>query len=136
MEYRKKADLKVECIVSEEDFEFFGICLDDLLERTKAGMNFIRRTKELCAMTQKVQWTNVAYTLNIGMLADGRLSLEFSECIEDYVKSLRNSMIAADERTKESLLEFITTLEESDEESARKLVANFEKNIKKLTVNK
>ena len=87
-------------------------------------------------MTQKVQWTNVAYTLNIGMLADGRLSLEFSECIEDYVKSLRNSMIAADERTKESLLEFITTLESSDEESARKLVANFEKNIKKLTVNK
>lgn len=130
MEYRKKGDLKVECIVSEEDFEFFGIGLEDLLDRTEAGMSFIRRTKELCAMTQKVNWTNIAYTLNIGMMPDGKLSLEFSECIADYIKSLKNSLIVADDKTKEPLMEFITTLENVDEENARKLVARFERNVR------
>ncbi len=37
MQYYKKADLKVECIASQEDFDFFGIMLDDIFERTEAG---------------------------------------------------------------------------------------------------
>ena len=35
MEYRKKAALKVECIASKEDFEFFGMTLEDVLDRTE-----------------------------------------------------------------------------------------------------
>lgn len=130
MEYVKIADLKVECIVSEDDFDFFGITLDDILERTDAGMSFLKKAKELCAMTQKVTWTNVAYTLRIALLPDGRVSLEFSECIDDYAASLKNSMDLADEETKQPLKEFIEALESSDEESARKLVERFEKNTR------
>lgn len=130
MEYHKKADLKVECIATREDFDFFGITLDDILDRTEAGMYFLKKAKELCAMTQKVTWTNVAYTLNITLLADDNVSLEFSECIADYVVSLKHSLAMADEETRGPLEEFITALEEAGEEEGRKLVAHFEKNIK------
>ncbi len=130
MEYRRKAALKVECIASKEDFDFFGIALEDVLDRTEAGMYFLKKAKELCAMTQKVAWTNVAYTLNITMLADGRVSFEFSECIEDYIVSLRHSLVMADEETRGPLEEFIQALEDADEDEARKLVSHFERNIK------
>lgn len=133
MEYHKKADLKVECIASNEDLEFFGVSLDDVLERTEAGMHFLRRVKELCGQTQKVEWTNTAYTLNITMLPDERISFEFSECIEDYVISLKHSMAMADEQTLGPLREFIEALENADENEARSLVAHFEKNTREIS---
>lgn len=133
MEYHKKADLKVECIVSKEDFEFFGVSFDDVLDRTEAGMFFLRRVKELCGQTQKVDWTHTAYTLNITMLADERVSFEFSECIEDYIVSLKHSMAMADEQTLGPLKEFIEALEHADEDEARKLVAHFEKNTREIS---
>lgn len=133
MEYHKKADLKVECIASNEDLEFFGVSLDDVLERTEAGMHFLRRVKELCGQTQKVEWTNTAYTLNITMLPDERVSFEFSECIEDYVISLKHSMAMADEQTLGPLREFIEALENADENEARSLVAHFEKNTREMS---
>ncbi len=133
MEYHKKADLKVECIASNEDLEFFGVSLDDVLERTDAGMHFLRRVKELCGQTQKVEWTNTAYTLNITMLPDERVSFEFSECIEDYVISLKHSMAMADEQTLGPLREFIEALENADENEARSLVAHFEKNTREIS---
>lgn len=132
MVYNKKGDLKVECIVSQEDFAFLGATLDDVLDRTETGVHFLRKLKELCAMTQKVTWTNIAYTLNITMLAKGNVSFEFSECIADYVKSLKNTLVMADEETKQPLEEFIATLEHSDEESGRRLVAHFEQSIKSV----
>ena len=112
MEYRRKAALKVECIASKEDFDFFGIALEDVLDRTEAGMYFLKKAKELCA------------------IADGRVSFEFSECIEDYIVSLRHSLVMADEETRGPLEEFIQALEDADEDAARKLVAHFERNIK------
>ena len=133
MEYHKKADLKVECIASKEDFEFFGVSLDDVLDRTEAGMHFLRRVKELCGQTQKVSWTNTAYTLNIPMLPDERVSFEFSECIEDYIVSLKHSMAMADEQTLGPLKEFIEALENSNETEARNLVAHFEKNTREIS---
>ena len=81
-------------------------------------------------MTQGVVWTNVAYTLNITMLPDGSVSFEFSECIEDYVMSLRHSLAMADEETRGPLEEFISALEEAGEDEGRRLVSHFEKNIK------
>lgn len=130
MEYHKKANLKVECIATQEDFDFFGITLDDIIDRTESGMYFLKKAKELCAMTQGVAWTNVAYTLNITMLPDGSVSFEFSECIEDYVMSLRHSLAMADEETRGPLEEFISALEEAGEDEGRRLVSHFEKNIK------
>ncbi len=130
MEYHKKANLKVECIATQEDFDFFGITLDDIIDRTESGMYFLKKAKELCAMTQGVVWTNVAYTLNITMLPDGSVSFEFSECIEDYIMSLRHSLAMADEETRGPLEEFISALEEAGEDEGRRLVSHFEKNIK------
>lgn len=133
MEYHKKASLKVECIASKDDFEFFGVSLDDVLDRTEAGMHFLRRVKELCGQTQNVNWTNTAYTLNITMLSDERVSFEFSECIEDYIISLKHSMAMADEQTLGPLKEFIEALENADEDEARTLVAHFEKNTREIS---
>lgn len=131
MEYKKKSALKVECIASKDDFEFFGVTLDDVLDRTPQGFNFLKRLKELCAMTQNVEWTNVAYTLNITVLSDKKVSFEFSECLDDYIAGLKNSLAMADEQTKGPLEDFIKALEESDEETARQMVARFENNIRK-----
>jgi hypothetical protein len=130
MEYKKKSALKVECIASKDDFEFFGVTLDDVLDRTPQGFNFLKRLKELCAMTQNVEWTNVAYTLNISLLSDDRVSFEFSECLDDYITGLKHSLAMADEKTKGALEEFITSLENADEENGRKMVARFEQNIR------
>lgn len=133
MEYHKKADLKVECIASQDDLDFFGITFDDILNRTQSGMHFLKKAKELCAMTQKVEWTNVAYTLNITMLPDGRVSFEFSECLEDYIASLKHSLVMADSETRGPIEEFISALEHSNEEDGRNLVAHFEQNVKRET---
>lgn len=130
MEYKKQGELKVTCIASEEDMEFFGITLEDLLDRTQQGFHFIKKVKELAGMNQKVTWTNIAYTLQISMLEDGRISLTYSEQIPDYIESLKHSMIMADQQTIGPLKEFIEALEKADEESARKLVARFEKNVR------
>lgn len=132
MEYKKQGDLKVTCIAGKEDLEFFGITLEDLLDRTEQGYRFIKKIKELAGMNQKVTWTNVAYTLQISMLEDERLSLTYSEEIPDYIESLKHSMVMADQATMGPLKEFITALENSDEESARKLVARFEKNVRQM----
>lgn len=132
MEYIKKGDLKVTCIASEDDFSFFGITFDDLLDRTPEGFHFLKKAKELAGKSQKVEWTNIAYTLQISMLLDGRVSLTFSEEIHDYVESLRHSMGMADEATKDSLKGFIDTIEQADEATARKLVARFEKNVRNI----
>ena len=130
MEYKKQGDLKVTCIAGKEDLEFFGITLEDLLDRTQQGYHFIKKIKELAGMNQKVTWTNVAYTLQISMLEDERLSLTYSEEIPDYIESLKHSMVMADQATMGPLKEFITALENADEENARKLVARFEKNVR------
>lgn len=135
MEYKKLGNLKVTCIAEKEDLEFFGISLEDLLDRTQQGYYFIKKVKELAGMNQKVTWTNTAYTLQISMLEDESLSLTYSEEIPDYIESLKNSMVMADQATIEPLKEFITTLENSDEESARKLVARFEKNVRQTKEN-
>ena len=130
MEYKKLGDLKVNCIASNDDLDFFGITLEDLLDRTQQGYHFLKKVKELSAMNQKITWTNIAYTLQISMLEDGKISLTFSEEIPDYIESLKHSMVMADQETMEPLKEFITALENAEEEDARKLVARFEKNVR------
>lgn len=132
MEFTKQDKLKVTCIAAKEDFEFFGITLDDLLDRTEGGFRFLKKAKELAGTNQGVEWTGVAYTLQIGMLQDGRVSLEFSEMIPDYIQNLKHSMIMADEETLEPLKQFIETLEQVDDENARKLIARFEKNVRNV----
>lgn len=115
MEYKKEAELKVTCIASEDDFSFFGITFDDLLDRTESGFRFLKKAKELAGMSQKVEWTGVAYTLQISMLVDGRVSLTFSERIDDYIDNLKHSMGLADQETVGALEDFIKTLEKTDE---------------------
>lgn len=130
MEYKKLGELKVNCIASNDDLEFFGITLEDLLDRTQQGYHFLKKVKELSAMSQKITWTNIAYTLQISMLEDGKISLTFSEEIPDYIESLKHSMVMADQETMEPLKEFIAALEKAEEEDARKLVARFERNVR------
>lgn len=130
MEYKKLGELKVSCVASREDMEFFGVALDDILDRTQQGFHFIKKVKELAGANQKVEWTNVAYTLQISLLEDDKLSLIFSEQIQDYIDSLKHSMVMADKETMGPLKEFIAALETAKEEDARRLVAHFEKNVK------
>ena len=135
MEYKRLGDLKVSCIASSDDLDFFGVVLDDLLDRTQQGYQFIKKVKELAGMNQKIVWTNIAYTLQISMLEQGLISLTYSEEIPDYIESLKHSMVMADQATMEPLKEFISTLEKAEEEDARKLVARFERNVRHTKEN-
>ena len=135
MEYKRLGDLKVSCIASSDDLDFFGVVLDDLLDRTQQGYQFIKKVKELAGMNQKIVWTNIAYTLQISMLEQGKISLTYSEEIPDYIESLKHSMVMADQATMEPLTEFISTLEKAEEEDARKLVARFERNVRHTKEN-
>ena len=135
MEYKRLGDLKVSCIASSDDLDFFGVVLDDLLDRTQQGYQFIKKVKELAGMNQKIVWTNIAYTLQISMLEQGTISLTYSEEIPDYIESLKHSMVMADQATMEPLKEFISTLEKAEEEDARKLVARFERNVRHTKEN-
>ncbi|MBQ2450336.1 MAG: adaptor protein MecA [Lachnospiraceae bacterium] len=135
MEYKRLGDLKVSCIASSDDLDFFGVVLDDLLDRTQQGYQFIKKVKELAGMNQKIVWTNIAYTLQISMLEQGKISLTYSEEIPDYIESLKHSMVMADQATMEPLKEFISTLEKAEEEDARKLVARFERNVRHTKEN-
>lgn len=130
MEYRKLDELKVTCIADAEDFAFFGITIDDLLDRTEGARRFLQRVKILAGQSQGVEWTNVAYTLQISVLPDGKVSLTFSEMLTDYIASLKHSAILADKDTIGPLEEFIQSLEREPEDKARQLVAKFEKNVR------
>ncbi len=130
MEYRKLDELKVTCIAGAEDFAFFGITIDDLLDRTDGARRFLQRVKALAGQSQGIEWTNIAYTLQISMLSNQQVALTFSEMIPDYIASLRHSVMLADEQTQEPLEEFIQTLEKAPEDRARQLVARFEKNVR------
>lgn len=130
MEYRKLDELKVVCIANAEDFAFFGITVDDLLERTEGARRFLQRVKQLAGQSQGVEWTNIAYTLQISMLANQQVAFTFSERIEDYIASLKHSMMVADVQTKKPLEDFIQTLEKAPADRARQLVARFEKNVR------
>ncbi|MBE5876694.1 MAG: hypothetical protein E7290_07375 [Lachnospiraceae bacterium] len=130
MEYRKLDELKVTCIAGAEDFAFFGITLDDILDRTEGARRFLQKVKTLAGQSQGVEWTNIAYTLQISMLSNQQVAFTFSEMIPDYIASLRHSLMLADIQTKEPLEEFIQTLEKAPEDRARQLVARFERNVR------
>lgn len=130
MQYTKQEELKVVCIATKDDFEFFGIAFEDILDRTASGYRFLKKAKELAGKAAKVTWTDSAYTLQISMLPEGNVSLTFSETIPDYIENLKHSMAMADKDTLGPLQDFIQTLEKVDEESARELVRRFEHNVK------
>ncbi len=130
MEYRKLDELKVTCIADAEDFAFFGVSLDDLMDRNDVARHFLQRIKALAGQMQGIEWTDIAYTLQISILSDQRVALTFSEMISDYIASLKHSMIATDQETLGPLDEFIKTLEKAPEDRARQLVARFEKNVR------
>ena len=125
MEYKRLGDLKVSCIASSDDLDFFGVVLDDLLDRTQQGYQFIKKVKELAGMNQKIVWTNIAYTLQISMLEQGKISLTYSEEIPDYIESLKHSMVMADQATMEPLTEFISTLEKAEEAPSQRTRDSF-----------
>ena len=45
MEYTRQSDLKVTCIATVDDMDFFGITVDDILDRTEAGLHFLKKVK-------------------------------------------------------------------------------------------
>lgn len=130
MRYHKIEDLKIECIADEEDLKLFGITMDDLLERSEKGYFFFRKIKELAGIHEKMEWTNTAYSLQIKVLGENKISVTFSETISDYIINLKQSMALADEAMRPAMEMFIEKLEKEDPDIGRKLIANFEKNVR------
>lgn len=136
MEYRKIEELKVECIAKESDLSLFGITMDDLLERSEKGFHFLRKIKELAGINQKMEWTNIAYSLQMKVISESEIRIIFSETIQDYVDNLKQSLPLADESMQPLLKQFIDRLENEEEETARKMISQFEKNVRDVRLEK
>lgn len=132
MQYEKIEEYKVACIAEPEDFELFGITIEDILNRTQDGFHFLHKIKELAGVNQKIDWTNTAHTLQINMLSEGRVLIVFSETIADYLVSLRQSMKMMSEENKMAMQQLIDALENAEPDTARKMIRLFEQNIRNV----
>ena len=87
MEYTRQSDLKVTCIATVDDMDFFGITVDDILDRTEAGLHFLKKVKELCGTTQKVTWTNKIEGRMKTALYVACVARTYRKAIDDYLES-------------------------------------------------
>ena len=53
MEYTRQSDLRVTCIATVDDYGFFGITVDDILDRTRGWTSFPEESQRNCVERPK-----------------------------------------------------------------------------------
>lgn len=127
MKFQKIQPYKAACIVSDEDMKKYDITADDIFERTEKGYQFIRSVRSLTIESIKEEWPGCAFSMQITAYQNGDIALIFSETIEDFIYNLKQSRNMMESNT--ILDQLILKLESSNEEEARRLIRQFEKNI-------
>ena len=90
MEYKRLGDLKVSCIASSDDLDFFGVVLDDLLDRTQQGYQFIKKVKELEA---KLSGISIKKSVDYDDFDDIADDYRDKLCDEEEYNTLRKGII-------------------------------------------
>lgn len=106
-----------------------GISFDDIVERTPAGWNYLRKLRNEVNAYTDYEWPQCAYSMQIDVINEGIYALTFSETIEDFLYELKQSLNITG---SEVLHDFIKQVENADEAKARNLIRNFEKNIRDI----
>lgn len=128
MKFFELEPYKATCIVEQKDLDAYGITADDIFERTSSGYAFIHEVKKLTVKSTKREWPGCAFSMQISAYQNGDIALTFSETVEDFIHNLKQSRsLAGGEQNM--LDKLIQELEARDEEGARTLIREFEKNV-------
>lgn len=120
---------KVSCHIDRRDLRAHGITADDIINRTPLGGLFIKKAAELSKESTNYEWPGCAFSMQIDMYADDFV-LVFSERIDDYIYNLRQSMLALPKEQAGLLDKMIVMISMAEEEEARRIIRNFETNVR------
>lgn len=122
---------KVACHVDRRDLKAHGITLDDIINRTPLGRMFIKKAASLSKDSTDYEWPGCAFSMQMDFYTDN-IVLTFSERIEDYIYNLRQSAAALPKEQADSLDKMIVMISMEEEEEAREIIRNFERNVKAI----
>lgn len=89
MKFNRVDDTRVECIISEEDLEEYGIGLQDLLTKKKEAMDFLREIIEKAE--EEVDYKpmeGVVMPMQVTVTPDNRISITLSEDPDGTIQDL------------------------------------------------
>jgi negative regulator of genetic competence, sporulation and motility len=122
---------KVACHVSRKDLKSNGITVEDIVNRTPLGHMFFKKAGELAKESTAYEWPGCAMSLQMEFYPED-IVLYFSERIDDYVYSLRQTAMALPEDQQESMNRLIEMITMSEEDVAREFIRNFERNVREV----
>lgn len=120
---------KVACHVERRDLKQHGITPDDLINRTPLGYMFIRKAGEISKTSTGYKWPGCAMSMQMDFYQN-EIVLIFSERIEDFVYNLKQSATVLPKKQAEIFNKMILMITMAEEEVARKMIRNFEQNVK------
>lgn len=130
MKFIELEKYKVTCIIEETELFSYGATLDDILSRKPGTFEFIRLIKQEAIKATDYNWPGCAFSSQIEVRENGALAITFSETISDFVYNLKQTMYI-DESSAEVIRELVSVIEESEEDTARKIIRRFEENVRK-----
>lgn len=122
---------KVACHVSRKDLRLHGIMVEDLVNRTPLGRMFIGKASELSKDSTEYDWPGCAFSMQMEFYPDD-IILIFSERIDDYIYNLRQTEMTLPQEQAEEFGKMISLISMSEEEEARRIIRNFEKNVREI----
>ena len=131
MNYYEIERYKVAVSVSGSELSEAGISIDDILERTIRGWEYLRELKACAIQSTDYEWPGCAYSTEMKVMPENGIVIIFSETVEDFVNGLKNSQKIADHGSI-LLRELIKRIETTDEEGARVIIRDFEKSIREV----
>lgn len=121
---------RVQCHVSRKDLHQHGIMVDDLVNRTPLGRMFLQKASELSKASMDYEWPHCAFSTEMKFYPED-IVLVFSERVDDYLYSLRQSAAALDEEQAQGLMSLIQAISLAEEEEGREMIRRFEENVRR-----
>ena len=95
MKFRKINDTTINCIITQDDLKKHGIDLDDLFDRKKNAVEFIKRIILKAASSVNMNMKNDYTSMRISVLPDQSVSLTISQDPVESAKIREHKEIAA-----------------------------------------
>lgn len=131
MNYREIEKYKVAVSVSDIELLNSQITIDDIMERSPKGWQYLRQLKQSAIDYTGYEWPECAFSMEMKVIPDQGILIIFSETISDFVLGLKNSQKIADHGYI-LLRELIKKIESSDEETARQIIRDFERSVREV----
>ena len=131
MIYQEIEKYKVAVQVDGDELIKNDVTVDDILERTQKGFEYLRTLKESVIEYTGYEWPGCAYSMEMKLIPNNGIVLIFSETVKDFVNGLKNSQKIADHGSI-LLRELIKRIEAENEDGARKIIKDFEASIREV----